>query len=261
MSTTQLLLGGFSGIIVGFILGLVGGGGSILAVPLLLYFVGVQDPHLAIGTASMAVAANALTGLSNHARKGNVKWHCGAVFATAGVIGAAVGSFFGKSINGQLLLVLFAGLMLVVAALMLRSRNQEGDPAVMLARSNAPALMGAGAATGLLSGFFGIGGGFLVVPGLMAATGMPILFAVGTSLVAVSAFGLTTAVSYASSGLLSWPLAIAFAIGGFAGSWIGTHSAGKLAQRRGALNVTLAALIVLVAIYMLYRSASALGWI
>ena len=209
MSLMQLLLGGFSGIIVGFILGLVGGGGSILAVPLLLYVVGVKDPHLAIGTASMAVAANALTGLSNHARKGNVKWRCGAVFAAAGVVGAAIGSFFGKSIDGQLLLVLFAALMLVVATLMLRSRSQQGDPDVILARANAPALIGAGTATGLLS----------------------------------------------------WPLAIAFAVGGFAGSWIGTHSAGKLAQRRGVLNVTLAALIVLVAIYMLYRSASALGWI
>lgn len=143
MSLMQVLLGGFSGIIVGFILGLVGGGGSILAVPLLLYVVGVKDPHLAIGTASMAVAANALTGRSNHARKGNVKWRCGAVFAAAGVVGAAIGSFFGKSIDGQLLLVLFAALMLVVATLMLRSRSQQGDPDVILApmhrHSSAPA--------------------------------------------------------------------------------------------------------------------------
>ena len=220
MSLMQLLLGGFSGIIVGFILGLVGGGGSILAVPLLLYVVGVKDPHLAMGTASMAVAANALTGRSNHARKGNVKWRCGAVFAAAGVVGAAIGSFFGKSIDGQLLLVLFAALMLVVATLMLRSRSQQGDPDVILARANAPPLIGAGTATGLLSGFFGIGGGFLVVPGLISATGMPILFAVGTSLVAVSAFGLTTAVATPARACCRgrWPLRLQWAALPAAGS-------------------------------------------
>src|SRR5215475_13432180 len=88
LSLTQGALGLASGSLVGFSLGLVGGGGSILAVPLLIYLVGVSDPHVAIGTSAIAVAANAATNLVNHARAGNVKWRCASVFALAGVAGA-----------------------------------------------------------------------------------------------------------------------------------------------------------------------------
>jgi len=257
----QMLLGALAGSAVGFTLGLVGGGGggSILAVPLMVYLVGVRDPHVAIGTSALAVAANALIGLATHARRRNVKWRCAATFAIAGVVGAGFGALLGKSMDGQTLLALFALLMLVVAAMMFRARGREGDPAVVLDRGNAPKLLGAGAATGLLSGFFGIGGGFLVVPGLIASTGMPILFAVGSSLIAVAAFGLTTALSYAASGLVDAPLAALFIGGGAVGSLLGTRLATRLADRKGALNLVLAGLIVAVAIYMLYRTAGELG--
>ena len=260
MTELQYLLGALAGTAVGFTLGLVGGGGSILAVPLMLYLVGVDDPHVAIGTSALAVSANALMGLTNHARKHNVKWRCALTFASAGVIGAWFGSVLGKAMDGQKLLVLFSLLMLVVAALMFRSRGREGDPGVVLNRGNAPKLLASGTATGLLSGFFGIGGGFLVVPGLIASTGMPILFAVGSSLVAVSAFGLTTALSYASSGLIAWTLAAAFTGGGALGVVMGTRVAIRLADRKGALNLVLAGLIVVVALYMFYQAATALGW-
>ena len=261
MTPLQFVMGALSGSVVGFTLGLVGGGGSILAVPLMVYLVGIRDPHVAIGTSALAVAANALIGLTNHARKRNVKWRCAAAFATAGVLGAWFGAMLGKAMDGQKLLALFALLMLVVAGLMFRSRGREGDPTVVLNRGNAPKLLGSGAATGLLSGFFGIGGGFLVVPGLIASTGMPILFAVGSSLLAVTAFGLTTAVSYASSGLVAWSLAAVFIGGGAVGSLFGTRLATHLAGRKGALNVVFAGLIVVVAFYMLYRTAGELGWI
>lgn len=253
MNTLQLLLGALAGGAVGFTLALVGGGGSILAVPLMVFLVGIEDPHVAIGTSALAVAANALVGLAHHARNRTVKWRCAAAFAAAGVAGAWAGAAIGKSVDGRLLLALFAGLMLVVAALMFRTRGREGDAAVVLNRSNAPKLLGAGAATGLLSGFFGIGGGFLVVPGLIAATGMPILFAVGSSLVAVSAFGLTTALSYAGSGLVAWPVAAVFVGGGALGSLSGARLATRLASRKGMLNIVLAGLIVVVALYMLFR--------
>lgn len=261
MTTLQFLLGALSGSAVGFTLGLVGGGGSILAVPLMVYLVGIDDPHVAIGTSALAVAANALIGLTNHARERNVKWRCAVAFATAGVVGAWFGAMLGKAMDGQKLLVLFALLMLLVAGLMVRTRGREGDATVVLNRGNAPRLLGSGAATGLLSGFCGIGGGFLVVPGLIASTGMPILFAVGSSLVAVTAFGLTTALSYASSGLVAWPLAATFIAGGAFGSLFGTRLAARLADRKGALNMVLAGLIVVVALYMLYRTAGELGWI
>jgi uncharacterized membrane protein YfcA len=261
MTPEVYLLGGLAGVAVGFTLGLVGGGGSILAVPLMVYLVGVADPHMAIGTSALAVAVNALLGLSSHARSGNVKWRCASVFAAAGVAGALLGSVAGKAMDGQKLLALFALLMLVVSALMLRSRGAVGDASVVLNQANAPRLVVAGGATGLVSGFFGIGGGFLVVPGLMAATGMPILFAVGSSLVAVAAFGLTTALSYAASGQVLWTLAGAFIAGGALGGAIGARSAARLARHKGLLNSTLAGLIALVALYMLFRAATASGWL
>lgn len=256
----QYLLGAGAGVLVGLSLGMVGGGGSILAVPLLAYLVGVDDPHVAIGTSAVAVAANAAMNLVNHARVGNVKWRCAALFATAGVAGAWLGSTFGKGVDGQKLLALFAVLMVVVAVLMLRARSNEGDAAVVLNRGNAPRLVGSGAATGLLSGFFGIGGGFLVVPGLMASTGMPILYAVGSSLVAVTLFGLTTAVNYARSGYVDWMLAAVFISGGLLGGLLGARWAQRLSGRKGALNAVFATMIIMVAVYMLYRSGHAMGW-
>src|SRR3546814_19672553 len=105
-------------------------------------------------------------------------------------------------------------------------------------RHNAPKVLGYGLGTGGFSGFFGIGGGFLIVPGLIASTKMPILNAVGTSLVAVTAFGLTTALSYAASGLIDWPLAAVFIAGGLAGGIAGARAARQLSSR-GALPATL----------------------
>jgi uncharacterized membrane protein YfcA len=105
-----------------------------------------------------------------------------------------------------------------------------------------------------LSGFFGIGGGFLIVPALIAATGMPMLYAVGSSLVAVTAFGLTTAANYALSGLVDWSLATLFIAGGVLGGLLGARAANALAGPKGALNIVFAALIFAVAIYMLVRS-------
>jgi uncharacterized membrane protein YfcA len=254
----QYLLGAGSGGLVGFTLGLVGGGGSILAVPLMVYLVGVPSPHIAIGTSALAVAANAAANLVPHARAGNVKWRCAGMYAAAGVAGAWIGSSIGKAFDGQKLLFLFALLMIVVGALMLKGRDALGNPNVRLNRENAPRIFGFGAVTGLFSGFFGIGGGFLIVPGLIASTGMPMLNAVGSSLVAVSAFGLTTSVNYARSGLIDWPLAAVFIAGGVGGGVIGAMVAKRLSGKKGLLNTVFAGLIFAVAAYMLWQSSAAL---
>jgi uncharacterized protein len=256
ISAMQGALGLASGALVGFSLGLVGGGGSILAVPLMVYVVGVPEPHVAIGTSAIAVAANAAVNLSNHARGGTVIWSCALTFAAAGILGAFGGSILGKMMDGQRLLALFALLMLVIAVLMLKTRSRIGLPDVRMNMTNMPAIAGLGLATGTLSGFFGIGGGFLIVPALMLATGMPIMNAVSSSLVAVTAFGLTTAASYAWSGLISWELAGLFIAGGIAGGLLGTRLAQHLSARRGALNVVFAAVIIAVALYMLARNLS-----
>lgn len=257
LDTLQYLLGGLSGGIVGFTLGLVGGGGSILAVPLMVYLVGVASPHVAIGTSALAVAANAASGLAQHARAGTVKWRCGFLYAGSGIVGAVAGSTIGKAIDGQKLLFLFALLMLGVGLLMLRGRNNPGVEGAACNRHNAPKVLGYGLGTGGFSGFFGIGGGFLIVPGLIASTRMPILNAVGTSLVAVTAFGLTTALSYAASGLIDWTLAGVFIAGGLVGGIAGARAARTLSSR-GSLTAIFAGLIFAVAAYMLFRSASAL---
>ena len=257
MTLLQDLLAFGSGSLVGFSLGLVGGGGSILAVPLLVYVVGVTNPHVAIGTSAGAVAANAAVNLLSHARKGAVKWRCAGVYAAAGVGGALAGAFLGRQVDGERLLALFAVLMIVVGVLMLRRRGGEGEADVRLGRDNLPKLLGLGAATGLLSGFFGIGGGFLIVPGLIMATGMPILNAMASSLVAVTSFGLTTSASYATAGLVDWRLAAVFVAGGVLGGLLGTRLARVVNRRRGALNMLFAGLIFVVAAYMLARNAAA----
>ena len=254
MSGLALALGLASGSLVGFSLGLIGGGGSILAVPLMIYLVGVPQPHVAIGTSAVAVGVNAAANLVQHARRGTVKWRCASVFAAAGVAGALVGSTLSKWMDGQRLLAMFALLMFAVGASMLRRRPEAGSGSIELSHENFPKLVILGVLTGLLSGFFGIGGGFLIVPGLMLATGMPILNAIGSSLVAVAAFGLTSAANYAVSGLVDWGLAAVFIAGGVLGGLLGAALAKHLADKRGALNITFAFVIFAVATYMLVRS-------
>src|ERR1700755_1844179 len=134
ITTMQGVLGLASGALVGFSLGLVGGGGSILAVPLMVYVVGVSDAHVAIGTSAIAVAANAAINLSNHARNGTVRWSCALMFAAAGMGGALIRSILGKMLDGQKLLALFALLMLVIAVLMLKTRARIGLPDVKMSR-------------------------------------------------------------------------------------------------------------------------------
>jgi uncharacterized membrane protein YfcA len=138
-----------------------------------------------------------------------------------------------------------------------------GDPDVRLTRATAwrmtPSLAGIGLAAGLLSGFFGVGGGFLIVPGLVLATGMPLLTAVGTSLVAVTAFSATTAATYSFSGLVDWPLAGLFVLGGLVGGLAGSRLANALAKPRQALGIVFAAVITAVGLYVVVRGVFALS--
>jgi len=253
-SWAQEALAVFSGGAVGFSLGLIGGGGSILAVPLLLYIVGITDPHVAIGTSALAVAANAFANLLGHWRAGNVKWACAATFALAGIVGAAIGSTLGKLVDGQQLLFLFALAMIAVGVAMLRPRAAAGKADIRITARIAVRLTAIGLVVGAVSGFFGIGGGFLIVPGLMLATGMPILNAIGSSLFSVGSFALTTAVNYALSGLVEWAIALLFIAGGVAGGYVGMRAAVSLAANRRRLTFVFAGIIFAVATYMLVRT-------
>lgn len=246
-----------SGTAVGFSLGLIGGGGSILAVPLLLYVVGVTDPHLAIGTSALTVAASAFANLTAHWRAGTVKWDCAVIFAAAGVLGAVAGSTVGQLVDGDRLLFLFALIMFAAGIAILRRRAVAGDPNVHVDAKIAAKLTALGLAAGFVSGFFGIGGGFLIVPGLMLGSGMPILNAVGCSLFSVGAFSLTTAINYSASGLVDWAVALEFIVGGALGGLLGTKLAVNLGTHKQVLNYIFAAVLFIVAAYMLTQTGMA----
>jgi uncharacterized protein len=250
------LLSFSSGSLVGFALGLLGGGGSILAVPLLIYIVGVKDPHVAIGTSALAVAANAFANLIPHSRAGTVKWPCAVVFALAGIAGAALGALLGRHVNGQHLLFLFGLVMLAVAGGMFSRRAAGGDPLVRIDPSIAVRLVGAGLLVGFLSGFFGIGGGFLIVPAIMLGSGMAAINAIGSSLVSVGAFGLTTAATYAMAGLVDWRVAARFVVGGIVGGLVGVRLSVRLSERRGLLAKGFAVVVVCVALFVLWKASA-----
>lgn len=256
MTVATTILSVLSGSLVGLSLGLIGGGGSILAVPLMAYAVGLP-PHTAIGTSAVAVAASALTNLAGHARAQTVKWPCATVFAASGMAGAAIGAQIGEHVDGQLLLAVFGVLMIVIAGLMLRPRRVGHDPHVRLTHTSAarllPPLAGTGLAVGALSGFFGIGGGFLIVPGLISATAMPLLNAISSSLVSVAAFGATTAVSYAASGFIAWRVAGLFILGGLVGGYAGIEVAKALSGRKQMLGIVFSAVIAAVGLYVTAR--------
>lgn len=255
LTLLQMLLSFLSGIFVGFSLGFIGGGGSILAIPLLLYFVGFDHPHLAIGTTALAVGINAYLNLIPHARKHNVAFKAGALFSVPGVVGALIGAQLGLITNGKDLLFAFAILMIAVAVYMLRRKciNIAVEPN---SRINMTKVIGIGFAVGLASGFFGIGGGFLIVPGLIYSAGLNILQAIGTSLVAVGSFGVVTALRYAISGKLDIIISVLFVLGGILGGWLGAYATSRLPKR--TLTKIFAIVIILVAVYMLLQNMPAI---
>lgn len=258
MDMHTLLLAAASGGVVALLLTVFGGGGSVLAVPLLLYVVGVKDPHVAIGVSAAGVALNALTALSGQARAGRVRWPCALTFAAFGATGAWLGSSLAKQIDGHQLLLVFAAAMAAVALAMFRRPKSDGSATVRLNPSMAPRVALSGAGVGAAAGFFGIGGGFLIVPGLMGATGMTLALAQASSLVSVAAFGASTAVNYSLSGLVAWPLVAAMTVGGVAGTLAGLPLSQRLGENAALGRRLFAGLILLTAIYVAVRAISGL---
>jgi len=242
------LSGGFSG----FSLGVVGGGGSVLATPLLIYLVGIAPAHVAIGTGAVAVSVNAYVSFLSQMGTGRIRWREAILFALIGMVGAYIGSTLGKSLNGDKVVFLFGFAMIGIGLTMLKPIRAEKLNADSETRFSTIVL--AAFAVGIAAGFFGIGGGVLVVPGLVLATGMPMINAAATSLLAVGTFGLTTAINYAFSGLIDWRIAVEFMAGGFLGAYLGVKAALYLSRYKGALNKAFSILIFGVAAYVLYRS-------
>jgi uncharacterized membrane protein YfcA len=263
-----ILLSLISGAIVGFSLGFIGGGGSILAVPLLLYVVGVQDPHVAIGTSALAVSINAAINLLHHARKRNVKFGDGLAFAMPGVVGTIIGSQLGLLTPPSSLILLFALLMLVMATKMLINRplvkeilGNHGRSRRLVDFSNLTVprqisflmphrLKLMGLLVGLAAGYFGIGGGFLIVPSLLHS-GLNISNAIGTSLIPVSMFGATTALGYSFANQVNIVISILFVIGGAGGGFLGTKMLTRVPMN--IITNVFGILTGIVGVYMILR--------
>lgn len=258
LDLVPLALATLSGTIVALLLTVFGGGGSVLAVPLLLYVVGVADPHVAIGVSAAGVALNALTALAGHGRGGNVRWPCATMFAVTGAAGAWAGSSVAKMIDGDQLLLAFAAAMAAVGLAMLRPRPAVVRPEPRLNWALSPRIGLAGAGVGSAAGFFGIGGGFLIVPGLMASTGMSLAAAQAASLLSVAAFGATTSVNYALSGWVDPALVAAMTVGGVVGMAAGLPLARRLGSNAALGRTLFAGLILIVAAYVAIRAIMAL---
>ena len=248
-----LFLAAIGGVLIGLLLTVFGGGGSVLATPWLIYVVGVADTHIAIGTSAAAVAVNAATGLVVQARAGSVKWPCASIFATTGLAGALAGAQLGKVLEGATLLHWFALAMIAIAVSMLIPRKSEGNPAVRLTPAMLWKLAPVGLIAGFAAGFFGIGGGFLIAPGLMASTGMTLANASASSLLSVTLFGSATSASYAASGQINWSLFGALVAGGVIGAVSGLPASRWLATRATAARTGFAGLVIAVAIYILLK--------
>lgn len=208
-------------VLVGLSLGLLGGGGSILVVPLLTY-IGGLDPKEAIATSLFVVGATSLVSLVGHARKGNVQWRTGLIFGAAGMVGAFLGGLAGGYIPGTVLMVAFAIMMIATAGAMIKGRKdrdgQSNDHHHPLWRILLDGLV-VGAATGLV----GAGGGFLVVPALVLLAGLPMTAAVGTSLLVIAMKSFAGLGGYLTSVSLDWPLVAAVTTAAIAGSFVGVR--------------------------------------
>ncbi|GGV40148.1 sulfite exporter TauE/SafE family protein [Streptomyces griseoflavus] len=213
-------------LLVGVSLGLLGGGGSILTVPLLVYVAGM-DAKEAIATSLFVVGVTSAVGMINHARGGRVRWRTGVLFGAAGMAGAYTGGLIGGHIPDMVLLIAFAVMMIVTAAAMLRGRRTTGPDRAHRQLPVGRVLLD-GAAVGLATGLVGAGGGFLVVPALALLGGLPMPVAIGTSLLVIAMKSAAGFAGYLSSVQIDWGLTLA--VTGFAvvGSLAGARLAGRV---------------------------------
>lgn len=255
LDPTTILLIISSGLAVGISLGLTGGGGSILAVPLLIYVIGIKDPHAAIGTSALVVGIIAAISMVGHKVHGHLRLKEGLIFAVPGIGGTIMGTQLGLLTPANHLLLIFAAFMMVMGYLTFTKKpnvsvtNNHVHDTILL-QKNRVALTGF--LVGIAAGYFGIGGGFLIVPALMHSVGLDIIDAIGTSLLPVSVFGLSTATQYFLEGKINWLIAILFIIGGIGGGLVGTKFAMRIP--RPLLLKVFGVLLFVVAIYMAVRT-------
>ncbi|MFF8913138.1 sulfite exporter TauE/SafE family protein [Streptomyces sp. NPDC015032] len=243
MSTLILAL--TAGAVVGLALGGLGGGGSVLAVPALIYLLGFT-PAAATTAGLLIVIVTSLTGLVAHAREGRVRWRTGGLFAAAGIVPAALAGALSARIPSGVLTAAFAGLAVVAAVRMLRPRTGP-TPQDSVSAGRAA---GAGAGLGAVTGFLGVGGGFLAVPALVAVVAVPMSAAVGTSLLVITVNSTAALVTrLATPTALDWTVIAPFAATAVLGAWDGQRLAAKVST--AALQRIFGAALLAVAVVML----------
>ncbi len=289
-----MILSAALGVAIGLSLGALGGGGSILTVPALVYALGVSAKH-STGASLLIVGLSSLFGMIAHARAGRVRWSVGLTVGVVSIVGSLAGTALNRRINPELLLLLFAGLMFVVAAMMIRRDRRaaprpvarpvlvsapstshdpldefvtledhvvdelvEAEEVIASTRAGKPALVAAvGVGVGFLTGFLGVGGGFIVVPSLVLILGLGLAEAVGTSLLIIaisSAFAIAERHGVHGVGA---SILVPFAVAAMVAAMVGNLIAGRVPARR--LNQGFIVLVILVACYVTVRSVVALG--
>jgi len=238
---TDILLG----VAIGLSLGFLGGGGSILTVPALVYVVG-QNPHAAVTASLIIVGANAGFGSLMHRNQGTLNWHVALLFGGVGMVTAYLAAGMSESIPSTVLLVLFAALMLVVGAFMIFGRKPQEecqDPrgwAVIAAT---------GAGVGVLTGFLGVGGGFLIVPALVMLVGLPMRQAIGTSLIVIAMNSLAGVLGHMHGATIDVQVVSVFVVSGFAGAFAGARLAKRISP--GILRTSFAIFVVILGAFLL----------
>lgn len=245
-----LFIGALLSLLIGVSLGLLGGGGSILTVPILVYVLGLEA-HQAIATSLLVVGITSLVALLSHAKGGRVRFKTGLIFGAASMVGAFGAGRVAQYIPAAVLLTLFAVMMLVTAGAMLRKRSVSSASAPAEVSGRGFKILLEGLAVGAVTGLVGAGGGFLVVPALAILGGLPMREAIGTSLLVIAmksgaAFG-----GYMGSTTIPWDVAGMVTAAAVAGSFVGARWAGRLEEQ--TLRKAFGLFVVVMGLFVLVK--------
>lgn len=241
------------GVVIGVLLGLLGGGGSILAVPALVYGLGLGVDQ-AIPMSLIVIGVASAVGAAPRIRIGQVQWRLAGIFALAGIPGTLIGTAIGRHLAQSVLMVGFAVVMVAAGIRMLRDASSTGTACEVGNeginwRRCAPRSIPTGFLVGLLTGLFGVGGGFLIIPALVVLLGVEMSIAVGTSLLIIVANSVTGIVSHLSDVVIDWGVTAAFVATAMLSSLVAGHFGARIDTRR--LQRWFAVLVFAVAAYVL----------
>ncbi|WP_406079266.1 sulfite exporter TauE/SafE family protein [Micromonospora sp. NBC_00858] len=245
------------GTVIGILLGLLGGGGSILAVPALVYGAGLPL-SAAVPTSLLVVGISSATALLPRLRAGQIRWRIAGIVGAAGAAAAFAGAAVNRLLDPRVVLIGFAGLMVAAALRMLRDQGEAGGDCALPGggvnwRGCLPKSVGAGIAVGFLTGLFGVGGGFLIIPALVLLLGLPMPAAVGTSLVIIVINSAAGFAAHSGDATLDYRIAGAFTVAAIIGSLAAARFASRVPARH--LSRAFAYLVMVIAAFVAIQAA------